>query len=122
VHKDGDTWFAFFWLALVSSLAPGPAGLFVVAQALRLNVHFHTLWADGVFGCAPGSLRAKFHAHGDLTDEDVEQTLRAIARRVRRWLHKHGKLREQDGEAVAEKPAAAEPTLLETLGAAAAKA
>jgi hypothetical protein len=38
---------------------------------------------------------------------------------VRRWLCKHGKLRERDHEAPADDPEAAEPMLLQTLGVAA---
>jgi threonine/homoserine/homoserine lactone efflux protein len=63
---DGDTWFAFFWLALVSSLAPGPAVLFVVAQALRcgamraVGATLGILTANACFfalaGCGVGAL------------------------------------------------------------------
>jgi hypothetical protein len=42
---------------------------------------------------------------------------RAILRA--RWLGKHGKLRQPDRDGPADDPSAAEPTLLETLGAAA---
>ncbi|MSR38093.1 MAG: LysE family translocator [Planctomycetes bacterium] len=37
-HMAWDTWFGYFWLSLLSSLAPGPAVLFVVAQGLRCGV------------------------------------------------------------------------------------
>ena len=77
------------------------------------------LWADGVFAGAPGSLRATFHPHDDLTDADVERLLRTVAARVRRWLCRHGRLREPEHDAPADDPEAAEPTLLQTLGAAA---
>jgi Putative transposase len=86
-------------------------------SAVRLNVHFHALWADGVFANALGSLRATFHPHGDVTDRDVANLLRTIAARVRRWLRKHGKL--QEDQAPADDPSAAEPDLLQALGAAA---
>jgi hypothetical protein len=86
-------------------------------SAVRLNVHFHALWADGVFACAPASLCPTFHPHGDVDDADVEKLLRTIAARVRRWLRKQGKLQEADTPT--DDPGSAEPTLLETLSAAA---
>lgn len=63
---DVDTWVAFFWLALVSSLAPGPAVLLVVAHALRCGAWRATgatlgiLSANACFfalaGCGVGAL------------------------------------------------------------------
>jgi hypothetical protein len=42
-------------------------------------------WRSGAFTNASGSLRATFRPHGDVTDRDVANLLRAIAARVRRW-------------------------------------
>ncbi|MCC7065255.1 MAG: transposase, partial [Planctomycetes bacterium] len=45
---------------------------------LRLNVHFHVLWTDGVFAHEPGRGRAEFCEHGELSDADVGRLVRAI--------------------------------------------
>ncbi|MCC7065985.1 MAG: transposase, partial [Planctomycetes bacterium] len=59
-------------------------------SALRLNVHFHVLWTDGVFAYAPG--RVEFCEHGELSDADVGRLVRAIRDRVQRALRGLGKL------------------------------
>ena len=40
-------------------------------SGLRLNVHFHVLWLDGVHAHELGSGRAEFCEHGEVTDGDV---------------------------------------------------
>jgi hypothetical protein len=87
-------------------------------SALRLNVHFHTLWPDGVFTCSSGDgFRASFHPAPQNTDEDIDKLARAIRQRVLRFLRKHGKLPEDD--APADDPTTLEPSVLQFLGAAA---
>jgi hypothetical protein len=61
-------------------------------SALRLDLHFHGLFTDGVFTCALGQPRADFHAAAELTDDEVARTVRHIQRRVLRLLRKLGKL------------------------------
>jgi hypothetical protein len=87
-------------------------------SALRLNVHFHTLWPDGVFTCSStDGVRARFHTAPQITDEDIDKLARAIRQRVLRFLRKHGKLPEDD--APADDPTTLEPSVLQVLGAAA---
>ncbi|MCC7062136.1 MAG: protein kinase, partial [Planctomycetes bacterium] len=47
-------------------------------SALRVNLHFHVLWTDGVFAHEPGRGRAEFCEHGELSDADVGRLVRAI--------------------------------------------
>jgi hypothetical protein len=81
-------------------------------SALRLNLHFHGLWTDGVFACRLGSFSPEFHPAQGITDRDVARLVRSIRDRVVRFLRKRGKL-PADGDP------AEEPSLLDTLGAAA---
>jgi hypothetical protein len=60
-------------------------------SGLRLNVHFHVLWLDGVYGWQPGRGRAEFHAHREVNDRDVQQLVQRIRDRVLRALRKAGK-------------------------------
>ncbi|MBL8724320.1 MAG: transposase [Planctomycetes bacterium] len=60
-------------------------------SALRLNVHFHVLWLDGVYGWAPGRGQPVFHEHAGLCDGDVELLVQRLRVRVRRALRKLGK-------------------------------
>ena len=53
-------------------------------SALNLNVHFHAVIPDGVWVRDPGGVR--FLALPAPTDEDVQQVLRRIERRVRAFL------------------------------------
>jgi hypothetical protein len=87
-------------------------------SALRLNVHFHSLWPDGAFTCRSAvDARATFHPAADITDDDIDKLTRAIRQRVLRYLRKHGKLPEDD--APADDPTTLEPSVLQVLGAAA---
>jgi len=76
------------------------AGAIVSVQrfdsALRLNVHFHTLWPDGTFTPALRQPQAEFWPARDLTNEDVEGLVRQIRNRVLRYLCKIGKLTDVD--------------------------
>ena len=68
-------------------------------SAVRLDLHFHGLFPDGVFSCALGQARADFHAAAGLSDDEVARTVRHIQRRVLRLLHKLGKLGDTDSAA-----------------------
>lgn len=63
-------------------------------SALRLNLHFHALFLDGVF--APRSGRMVFHALQP-GDEDIARLTRQIHDRVLRFLRRRGKL-DEEGE------------------------
>jgi len=54
--------------------------------ALRLDVHFHALFTDGVFACSLGERRATFHPLAELTDDDVARVVRRIRSAVQRFL------------------------------------
>ena len=86
-------------------------------SALRLNVHFHGLWPDGVFTCSPFGNDAEFWPQDPLCGADIERLTRAVRQRVLRLLRKRGKLPDHDQPA--DDPATADPSLHETLGAAA---
>ncbi|MBL8724363.1 MAG: transposase [Planctomycetes bacterium] len=60
-------------------------------SALRLNVHFHVLWLDGVYGWEPGRGPPVFHEHAGFCDGDVELLVQRLCVRVRRALRKLGK-------------------------------
>jgi hypothetical protein len=59
-------------------------------SALRLNVHFHVLWLDGVYGWEPGRGQPVFHEHAGLCDGDVELLMQRLRVRVLRALRKLG--------------------------------
>jgi hypothetical protein len=85
-------------------------------SGLRVNLHWHVVWADGVFASAPHSGRAEFCAHPEVTDAAVVQLVTVIRDRVVRFLRRLGKL---PADAPADDPAARAPELQEELGAAA---
>jgi Putative transposase/Transposase zinc-binding domain len=87
-------------------------------SGLRLNLHFHGLWMDGVFARVPGSGCMCFHPHPDLTDEEVARLVRRIRNRVLRALHKRGKLPDDDTDAPTD-GSDPDPDLLQDLCAAA---
>ena len=86
-------------------------------SGMRLNVHFHVLWLDGVHAHELGSGRTEFCEHGEVTDGDVAGLVSAIRARVLRYLRRVGKLRLAD-EGGADDGAAAGDLML-ALGAAA---
>jgi hypothetical protein len=69
-------------------------------SAVRLNLHFHVLWADGVFAHELGTGSVEFCEHGELTDADVAKRVAAIRARVLRYLRRAGKLPAAGEEAV----------------------
>ena len=104
------------------SLVPRPrAGAVSFVQrfdsALRLNVHLHVLWLDGVYGWEPGRGEPEFHAQPEVLDADVQQLVRWIRDRVLRALRKAG--RWVDPDAAAEVGDGAGDELLPGLAAAA---
>jgi hypothetical protein len=84
-------------------------------SGLRVNLHFHVLWLDGVYAGAAGSGRAEFCEHGEVTDADVVKLVATIRERVRRYLRRLGKWVDA-GE---EDAAAGDADLLLELGGAA---
>jgi len=77
------------------------AGALIFVQrfgsALNLNLHFHALVIDGTYDCANPFSRPIFHAAPPLEDEDVAELVRALQRRVTRYLQRNGKLAREVG-------------------------
>ncbi|MEZ5962476.1 MAG: transposase [Planctomycetota bacterium] len=65
-------------------------------SALRLNIHFHSLWPDGTFTCALRQPEATFHPARQITNQDLEGLVQKIRRRVLCYLRKTGKLTDLD--------------------------
>ena len=65
-------------------------------SALRLNVHLHVLWLDGVFSHEPGRGGVEWCQHEQVSDADVALLVRRVRDRVRRKLRKMGKWPEDD--------------------------
>ena len=82
-----------------------------------LNLHFHILWADGVFECAPlqRGVPADFHPADAPTDDEVARLARALRSRVLRLARRMGKLPSDE----AADDQGEEQPLLATLAAAA---
>ena len=70
-------------------------------SALNLNVHFHSLFLCGVYARNTVSGELEFHSVGAPRTEDVEWVAAEVAKRVERWLVRHG-YTDEDGEAVDE--------------------
>ncbi|MEO6593245.1 MAG: hypothetical protein ABIP94_00660 [Planctomycetota bacterium] len=51
-------------------------------SGLRVNVHMHVLWLDGVFTHEPGLGKVEFCEHAEVTDGDVKKLVQAIRDRV----------------------------------------
>ena len=58
-----------------------------------MNVHFHVLWLDGVYGGEPGRGRPEFHAQQEVNDADVQPLVQRIRDRA---LRKAGKWVDAD--------------------------
>ncbi len=78
-------------------------------SGLRLNLHFHVLWADGVFAHRLGG-RPEFAEHCEVTDRHIAHLVRVVRDRVLRFLVRSGKWREA-GAAVADDECEPEPGL-----------
>ncbi|MCP4037316.1 MAG: hypothetical protein GY733_10295 [bacterium] len=59
-------------------------------SGLRLNVHFHIQWLDGVYSWEPGT-KVEWCAHGGVSDDDVSKLVKVIRDRVLRRLKRMGK-------------------------------
>ncbi|MFT4840511.1 MAG: hypothetical protein ACJAQZ_004289 [Planctomycetota bacterium] len=85
-------------------------------SALRLNVHLHVLWLDGVYSHEPGRGGVEWCQHEQVTDADVALLVRRVRDRIRRKLRKMGKWPEDHdalaGDAMCD-PSDAEQLLLE---------
>jgi len=71
-------------------------------SALRINLHFHVLWLDGVYWHDLRSGRIEFREHAEVTDAAVAKLVAAIRDRVLRHLRRVGKWPDEgqsDGEA-----------------------
>ena len=65
-------------------------------SALRLNVHLHVIWLDGVYSHEPGRGGVEWCEHAQVTDADVALVVRRVHDRVRRKLRQMGKWPEAD--------------------------
>ena len=65
-------------------------------SALRLNVHLHVIWLDGVYSHEPGRGGVEWCEHAQVTDADVALLVRRVHDRVRRKLRQMGKWPEAD--------------------------
>ena len=71
-------------------------------SALRLNVHFHVIWLDGVHSHEPGRGGVEWCEHAQVTDADVALLVRRVRNRVRRKLRQMGKWPEDRDAADAD--------------------
>ena len=65
-------------------------------SGLRINLHFHAVWADGVFAHELGSRQAEFWEHGEVTDADVAKLAAMVRDRVLRYLRRLGRMPADD--------------------------
>ena len=65
-------------------------------SALNLNLHVHSLVLDGVYARDAKTGLLRFHALAPPSQEDMEELVSTIAKRVERWLERkgHGSHRE----------------------------
>ncbi|MEI6129781.1 MAG: transposase zinc-binding domain-containing protein, partial [Planctomycetota bacterium] len=87
-------------------------------SALRVNLHYHVLWTDGVFAHELGAGRVEFCEHGEVTDVDVALLVAVIRDRVLRYLRRLGKLPIAGEEAATDDAADGGAELLVELAAA----
>ncbi|MFQ5505664.1 MAG: hypothetical protein ACE5F1_12840 [Planctomycetota bacterium] len=77
----------------------GCSGAVVFVQrfdsGLRLNVHFHALFLDGVF-VRPLFGEPRLHTVRPLRDEDVARLTKALRHRILRFLRRKGRLSGED--------------------------
>jgi hypothetical protein len=85
-------------------------------SALKIDVHWHLLFADGVW-TRTGEAAPVFHALGQLQPQDVPHVLTAIAARTHKLLKRRGLLRDavDDDDAPEDEFAAQEPALAAVL-------
>jgi hypothetical protein len=80
-------------------------------SALNLNVHFHTLFLDGVYTHVDG--KYQFHRIFTLQDKDIAVLVRRISERVTRFLKRNG----FDIDEISDDPNGEEPLLAQIAGA-----
>ena len=71
-------------------------------SGLRLNLHYHVVWLDGVYSWQPGRSGVAWHEHEGLDDTDVARLVRRVRDRVLRALRRAGKWWEQGDAADAD--------------------
>ena len=71
-------------------------------SGLRLNVHFHVLWLDGVYGHEVGRGAMQWREHEDLADADVASLVRRVRDRVVKALRREGKWWDDTDAAAAD--------------------
>jgi hypothetical protein len=86
-------------------------------SGLRLNVHFHTLFLDGVYIRDQQSAALVFHELPEPTLAEVEMVARRTAERVAAVVRKHGRALDDELDELLH-PLADEPALADIYGAA----
>ncbi len=96
------------------SVADGRSGAVVIVQrfreALNVNVHGHALVLDGVWA-EDGDGGLRFHPAPPPTDDEMDQVLATIERRVRRLLARRGVMGDDAGDGGTSQWAEEEPLL-----------
>jgi hypothetical protein len=82
-------------LGLADAKAGGISVLHRFDSALKIDIHWHVLFADGVWTKANDD-PPKFHALGPLQPADVPNVLTAIAQRTHKLLKRRGLLHDED--------------------------
>ena len=67
-------------------------------SGLRLNVHFHVLWLDGVYAHEPGRGVVEWREHEELRDADVLRLVWRVRARVVTALRRVGKWWDADAD------------------------
>jgi len=80
--------------AISKGLQEAKCGSVTVVQrfgsALNLNIHFHCLMMDGVYGWDPKVKRIVYQRLGGIRTKDVELLVVRIAQKAERWLSRQG--------------------------------
>ncbi len=71
-------------------------------SGLRLNLHYHVVWLDGVYSWQPGRSGVAWHEHEGLEDAGVARLVRRVRDRVLRALRRAGKWWEEGDAADAD--------------------
>jgi hypothetical protein len=71
-------------------------------SGLRLNLHYHVVWLDGVYSWEPGRSGVEWHDYEGLEDSDVARLVRRVRDRVLRALRRAGKWSDEGGAADVE--------------------
>jgi hypothetical protein len=82
-------------LGLPDAKAGGISVLHRFDSALKIDVHWHLLFADGVW-TKTGEAPPIFHALGHLQPEDVPHVLRSIAERTHKLLKRRGLMHDDE--------------------------